>query len=150
MTLREMILEDFDQVLQIESDSFSDPWSREGLFAFWSMKNTLFFSVEQGGEILGYCGLQYVLDEADVLSIAVRRDRRREGIGHFLLDGAMRIAREFGITKIHLEVRQGNEAAIRLYLRCGFVQDGLRKDYYSDPKEDAILMSACEENCGAV
>ena len=141
MTLREMMIEDFDQVLEIEKESFSDPWSREGLFSFWSKKNTLFFSVEQAGKILGYCGLMYVLDEADVLSIAVRPENRREGIGHFLLDGALRIAREFGICTVHLEVRQGNEAAIRLYQRCGFIQDGCRKDYYSDPKEDALLMS---------
>ena len=98
------------------------------------------FSIEKG-RILGYCGLLTVLDEGDVTNVAVRRDRQREGIGNFLMESMIRLAEERGITMIHLEVRAGNETAIRLYERQGFVRDGLRKAYYTDPTEDAVLMT---------
>ena len=82
-----------------------------------------------------------MLDEGDVTNVAVRRDRQREGIGNFLMESMIRLAEERGITMIHLEVRVGNETAIRLYERQGFVRDGLRKAYYTDPTEDAVLMT---------
>ena len=82
-----------------------------------------------------------MLDEGDVTNVAVRRDRQREGIGNFLMESMIRLAEERGITMIHLEVRAGNETAIRLYERQGFVRDGLRKGYYTDPTEDAVLMT---------
>lgn len=68
------------------------------------------------------------------------KDRQREGIGNFLMESMVRLACERGITMIHLEVRAGNETAIRLE-RQGFVKDGLRKAYYTDPTEDAVLMT---------
>lgn len=74
-------------------------------------------------------------------NVAVRRDRQREGIGNFLMESMIRLAEERGITMIHLEVRAGNETAIRLYERQGFVRDGLRKGCYTDPTEDAVLMT---------
>ena len=77
-------------------------------------------------------------------NVAVRRDRQREGIGNFLMESMIRLAEERGITMIHLEVRAGNETAIRLYERQGFVRDGLRKGYYIDPTEDAVLMTRTE------
>lgn len=101
----------------------------------------MFLVVEEKGEILGYCGLLMVLDEGDVTNVAVRGDRQREGIGNFLMESLIRLSREQGIRMIHLEVRAGNETAIRLYERLGFVRDGLRKAYYTDPVEDAILMT---------
>ena len=97
--------------------------------------------VEEKEKILGYCGLLTVLDEGDVTNVAVRKDRQREGIGNFLMESMVRLACERGITMIHLEVRAGNETAIRLYERQGFVKDGLRKAYYTDPTEDAVLMT---------
>ena len=97
--------------------------------------------MEEKCRILGYCGLLTVLDEGDVTNVAVRRDRQREGIGNFLMESMIRLAEERGITMIHLEVRAGNETAIRLYERQGFVRDGLRKGYYTDPTEDAVLMT---------
>ena len=101
----------------------------------------MFLVVEEKGRILGYCGLLMVLDEGDVTNVAVCRDRQREGIGNFLMESMIRLAEERGITMIHLEVRAGNETAIRLYERQGFVRDGLRKGYYTEPTEDAVLMT---------
>lgn len=141
MILREMLVEDLDQVMKIEESLFAVPWTREGYFTFLTRENSMFLVVEEKGEILGYCGLLMVLDEGDVTNVAVRGDRQREGIGNFLMESLIRLSREQGIHMIHLEVRAGNETAIRLYERLGFVRDGLRKAYYTDPVEDAVLMT---------
>ncbi|MCF0132373.1 MAG: ribosomal protein S18-alanine N-acetyltransferase, partial [Blautia sp.] len=130
-----------EQVMVIEKDLFSVPWTREGFFTFLMKENAMFLVVEEKEKILGYCGILTVLDEGDITNVAVHRERQREGIGHFLMDGLIRLCSERGINIIHLEVRKGNETAIRLYERMGFVRDGLRKNYYSDPIEDAILMT---------
>ena len=141
MILREMLVDDLDQVMEIEEELFSVPWTKEGFLTFLMKENGMFLVVEEKDRILGYCGLLTVLDEGDVTNVAVRRDRQREGIGNFLMGSMIRLAEERGITMIHLEVRAGNETAIRLYERQGFVRDGLRKGYYTDPTEDAVLMT---------
>ena len=141
MILREMLVDDLDQVMEIEEELFSVPWTKEGFLTFLMKENGMFLVVEEKGRILGYCGLLMVLDEGDVTNVAVCRDRQREGIGNFLMESMIRLAEESGITMIHLEVRAGNETAIRLYERQGFVRDGLRKGYYTEPTEDAVLMT---------
>lgn len=141
MILREMLVEDLDQVMEIERELFSPPWTREGFFTYLTHKDAMFLVVEEKGEILAYCGLLMVLDEGDITNVAVRPDRQREGIGHFLMDSLIRLAEEQGVTTIHLEVRVGNDTAIRLYERMGFTRDGIRKQYYTDPVEDALLMT---------
>ena len=141
MILREMLVEDLDQVMKIEKELFSPPWTREGFFTYLTHKDAMFLVVEEKGEILAYCGLLMVLDEGDITNVAVRPDRQREGIGHVLMDSLIRLAEEQGVTTIHLEVRVGNDTAIRLYERMGFTRDGIRKQYYTDPVEDALLMT---------
>jgi ribosomal-protein-alanine N-acetyltransferase len=141
MILREMLVEDLDQVMELERDLFHVPWTREGFFTFLTRNDAMFLVVEEKGQILGYCGLLMVLDEGDITNVAVKRERQREGIGNFLLESLIRLANDLGVTTIHLEVRRSNETAIRLYERAGFVRDGIRKNYYSEPVEDAILMT---------
>lgn len=141
MILREMSVDDLDQVMEIEQDLFHVPWSREGYFTFLTRKDTMFLVVEEKGQILGYCGILMVLDEGDVTNVAVRRDRQKEGIGNFLMESMIRLTEELGVKMIHLEVRVSNGTAIRLYERLGFTRDGIRKNYYEKPVEDAILMT---------
>lgn len=145
MILREMLVEDLDKMMEIEEDLFAVPWTKEGYFTFLTRKDAMFLVVEEKGEILGYCGLLMVLDEGDVTNVAVKRDRQREGIGNFLMESMLRLAYEQGIRTVHLEVRAGNSAAVRLYERLGFVKDGIRKGYYTDPVEDAVLMTRRQE-----
>lgn len=145
MILREMLVEDLDKVMEIEEDLFAVPWTKEGYFTFLTRKDAMFLVVEEKGEILGYCGLLMVMDEGDVTNVAVRRDRQREGIGNFLMESMLRLAYEQGIRTVHLEVRAGNSVAVRLYERLGFVKDGIRKGYYTDPVEDAVLMTRRQE-----
>ena len=146
MILREMLIDDLEQVMEIERELFHVPWTREGFFTFLTREDAMFLVVEEKEQILGYCGLLMVLDEGDITNVAVRRDRQKEGIGNFLMESLIRLAAERGVTTIHLEVRVGNDRAIRLYERNGFTRDGLRKGYYSDPIEDALLMTRHPEN----
>ena len=146
MILREMLVDDLDQVMEIETDLFHVPWTKEGFFTFLTREDAMFLVVEEKGKILGYCGLLMVLDEGDITNVAVRRDRQREGIGNFLMESLIRLADQQGVTTIHLEVRVGNATAIRLYERMGFTRDGIRKGYYSDPVEDALLMTRPPQN----
>ena len=141
MILREMLVEDLDQVIKIERELFSPPWTREGFFTYLTHKDAMFLVVEEKGEILAYCGLLMVLDEGDITNVAVRPNREGEGIGHFLIGRLIRLAQEQGVTTLHLGVRVGNDTAIRLYERMGFTRDGIRKQYYTDPVEDALLMT---------
>ena len=146
MILREMLIDDLKQVMEIERELFHVPWTREGFLTFLTREDAMFLVVEEKEQILGYCGLLMVLDEGDITNVAVRRDRQKEGIGNFLMESLIRLAAERGVTTIHLEVRVGNDRAIRLYERNGFTRDGIRKGFYSDPTEDALLMTRHTEN----
>ena len=141
MTFREMLTEDLDQVMEIETDLFAMTWTKEGMFTFLTREDTMFFVVEEKNRILGYCSMQTVLDEGDILNVAVCRDRQKEGIGYFLVNSMLMLAEAQGIHLVHLEVREGNGSARRLYQRLGFLEDGLRKNYYTDPQENAVLMT---------
>ena len=134
MTFREMSVEDLEQVVEIEKALFSDPWTKEGFFTFLTKENTMFFVVEEKEKILAYCSMQTVLDEGDILNVAVRSDRQKEGIGYFLVDSMLKMAEMSGIHIVHGTAR-------RLYERLGFKEDGLRRDYYTDPTENAVLMT---------
>lgn len=141
MTFREMLVEDLEQVVDIEQNLFSVPWTKEGFLTYLMKKDTMFFVVEEKERILGYCSMMTVLDEGDILNVAVRSDRQKEGIGQFLVDSMLHMAEMQGIRLVHLEVRQGNGTARRLYQRLGFKEDGLRRDYYENPVENAVLMT---------
>ena len=107
-------------------------------------RNTYLSYIEKE-KILAYCSMQTVLDEGDILNVAVSPDRQREGIGYFLVDSMLKMAEMIGIHIVHLEVREGNGTARRLYERLGFKEDGLRKNYYTDPTENAVLMTKMQE-----
>lgn len=94
MILREMLVDDLDQVMEIEQDLFHVPWTKEGFFTFLTRDDAMFLVVEEKEKILGYCGLLMVLDEGDITNVAVRRDRQKEGIGAFLMQSLIRLAAE--------------------------------------------------------
>ncbi len=101
--------------------------------------NTIFVVARHGEQTVGYAAVMCVLDEGNLVSIGVEDDYRQMGIASELLDIVYDMAHERGVTSINLEVRTGNEAAIALYEKEGFIQNGRRKDFYRDPKEDALL-----------
>ena len=144
IVIRPMCEEDLDRVAQIEKENFSTPWSRKSFSDFLKREGVYFLvaeSTEAGEtEICGYIGAYGIPDEGDITNVSVQKGYRRAGIGRLLVDELIRRTLAAGITRIFLEVRESNETAIRLYEHAGFVRTGLRKNYYTSPVEDAIIM----------
>ncbi len=138
--IREMRPEDLDQVMAIEVVSFPTPWSRDSYEG--EMKNSLarYVVVECDGRIMGYAGVWLVADEAHITNVAVHPDYRGQGVGETLLSALVAIAAGSGARRLTLEVRPSNLPALRLYRKFRFLPIGLRKKYYSDTGEDAIVM----------
>ena len=131
---------DLKRVTEIERENFSVPWSEEGFRSSLHQNEYLFLTVVAEGEVAGYCGLLQSFDEADITNVAVDKRFRRQGIGYLMLTRLMELGRERGIERYTLEVRAGNEPAIALYEKLGFASVGIRKGFYSMPKEDAVIM----------
>lgn len=135
----EMSYDDIPEIARMEEKYFSTPWSEAGIGHYMDAGNTIFIVAKHDEKIVGYAAVMQVLDEADLVSIAVDDKYRQIGIAGEILDIIYDMAPSKGIAKIHLEVRESNEPAISLYERDGFVRDGLRKDFYKKPVEDALL-----------
>ncbi|RJX22629.1 MAG: ribosomal-protein-alanine N-acetyltransferase [Ammonifex sp.] len=133
--------EHVDAILSIERVSFPLPWNRE-TFLFEILLNELgLYVVALLGEFaVGYGGMWLVADEGHITNIAVHPSFRRQGIGRQILQDLVRRAVENGLNRMTLEVRPSNIAARKLYQKFGFVEKGLRKRYYQDNNEDAIIM----------
>ena len=140
MLIREMKDADLAEVCRIEQEIFSDPWSYEDFEDSYKSENNTYLIVEVDGRIAGYCGYWGIADEGYIYNVAVREEYRRQQIGYRMLKELILQARDRGITALTLEVRQSNEAARSLYERLGFMKAGIRKDFYTKPKEDAVIM----------
>lgn len=139
--IRSMTLEDLDGVMAVELDSFQTPWSLSS-FAEELEQNRLarYLVAEENGEIVGYVGAWLVINEAQVTNVAVSSHRRGQGIGRLLLNQLMDLARNNRMESMTLEVRVSNTVARHLYQQLGFVEAGIRKNYYSEIKEDALIL----------
>ncbi len=140
MVIRQMKMEDMEQVYAIESSSFSRPWSKESFLSSLQNPQNLYLVAELDGIILGYCGLWGIVGEGEITNVAVNRKYRNQGVGEALLTELIRQARNMDITAFTLEVRQSNLSAIHLYHKLGFVETAVRKNYYEAPIEDALIM----------
>lgn len=130
------------EIADIEQECFSRPWNKQMLLEELDNLSASFIAAQgEDGTILGYAGLTVVLDEGYINNVAVREEYRQRGIASALLDVFIRFAKAHQLAFLTLEVRASNAAAIALYLKHGFEQVGRRKNYYEDPKEDAILMT---------
>lgn len=129
------------QIAELEQMCFTQPWSEAALEEELYNPQASFIVAEDGeGGVLGYAGLHVVLDEGYIANIAVEEAARRHGVASELLDVYCRFGQEH-LAFLTLEVRASNQAAIDLYLKHGFEQVGCRKNFYHDPKEDAIIMT---------
>lgn len=137
-----------EAVARIEEESFSTPWSINAFRdAIDSPNYEYVVACEEDGTVLGYAGMQVVLDEAEITNIAVSESARGNGIAHNMLEALYRLCVRRGVIYLHLEVRQSNAPARHLYEKNGFNIDGVRKNFYDRPKEDAVLMTKImEEN----
>ena len=134
--------EQLDDILLMEQQCFSVPWTHEQLMAQLSDFMHIFLAAEdENGRAVGYAGLMYVLDEGYISNVAVSPDRRREGIADMLLTELYERAKAKKLSFLTLEVRESNIPAQSLYKKHGYTEVGRRKAYYSRPKEDAVLMT---------
>ena len=125
----------------LEKECFSEPWSEEGLSSELTNSQARFFVCEEEGEVLGYMGMHIVLDECYIANVAVYPHHRRRGIGEALVRYCTDLAERESCCFITLEVRKSNLGAIALYEKNGFATVGERKDFYSHPKENGLIMT---------
>lgn len=134
--------EQIDGVLAVEEASFSHPWTREMYLQELQNRGVsfCFFARDETGRVVGFCSFWRVLDELHINNLAVLPDVRRGGIASALLERVLREGARLGAQRATLEVRRSNEPARLLYERFGFSIAGVRRAYYSDPIEDALIL----------
>ena len=135
-----MKAEHVPQVAALEKLCFSDPWSENSVASELKNPLSLWIVAVEGETVAGYVGSQSVMGESDMMNIAVHPDYRRRGIGEKLVYELISGLKEGGNRCLTLEVRVSNAPAIALYEKLGFAQVGLRKNYYRNPKEDALIL----------
>ena len=140
MTVRDWRYEDILKISQLEKEIFTEEaWSYKTLATVFEMQNFAGVLCEDGGEIAGYGGVTVAADSADIGNIAVSENYRGGGMGTAILNRLCERAKERGAEKVFLEVRVSNSAAMKLYLKCGFVGTYARTRYYPDG-EDCLVM----------
>ncbi len=138
--IRPMKIEDIGQVMVVERASFVTPWSETAFEE--EIKNDLacYLSLVDNELVVGYAGMWIIIDEAHITNIALLPEFRGKGLGEKLLTVLMAEAKAHGAKSMTLEVRATNTIAQQLYTKLGFVCYGVRRQYYTDTKEDALIM----------
>ena len=136
-----MVREHLDELVKLEKICFSQPWSYQSLEEELSNDTAYFFTALDGEKVIGYIGLYIVCESCFVSNIAVFPEYRRKGVATALIERACECAKEHGTDFISLEVRPSNVSALALYEKFGFEEMGLRKNYYRNPTEDALIMT---------
>ncbi|MEW8986436.1 MAG: ribosomal protein S18-alanine N-acetyltransferase [Bacillus sp. (in: firmicutes)] len=133
--------EDIDQILKIEELSFATPWTRQSFENELNLNQfAVYLVLEKEGQIVGYCGMWLIVDEAHITNIAVLPEFRGQKLGEGILRMIMEVAKKRGAKSMTLEVRVSNTVAQSLYRKLGFMNGGIRKNYYTDNYEDALVM----------
>lgn len=145
MIVRKANEQDTARIAEIERAVFSDAWSESGILEEMNQKTGEIYVAVENDIVIGYVIAYTVLDEGDILRVAVCPEFRRRGVARTLLNAVISEGAAHGIILWHLEVRESNTAALSLYRAYGFLKDGSRKDFYENPKENAILMSLSME-----
>ena len=138
---RSMSMDDIPAILAIEQEAFSSPWTEEAFVN--ELRNNMFAKyvvMEYGGHLIGYGGMWIIVDEAHITNIALLPEYRGMKLGEALMAKVMELAREMGAMRMTLEVRVSNERAQSLYRKFGFEEGAIRKQYYTDNMEDALIM----------
>ena len=128
------------QIAELERLCFNDPWSENSIASELNNKLSLWLVALEDDKVVGYVGSQTVLGETDMMNVAVHPDYRKQGIGTGLIVGLIGELEKRGSHSLMLEVRVSNESAISVYQKLGFTEVGRRKNYYRNPKEDALIL----------
>ncbi len=140
ITIKELTEKDIAEIAELDKICFSVPWSYNSFLAELQNPIARYLVAKVGGHCIGYCGFWVAYDCGDITNIAVHPDYRRRGIGSMLVSSMLSLARREGLASMNLEVRKSNIAAQSLYSKYGFEIAGTRKGYYSDNREDALIM----------
>lgn len=138
--IRKMQEEDIDDVLIVENNSFSTPWSKESFMGELVNPMALYLCVHVDNRVIGYAGMWKIYDEGHITNVAILDKYRGLGISKTLMYDMIDLAMMNNINRLTLEVRKSNMVAINLYKKLGFVSYGIRPKYYTNPVEDAIIM----------
>lgn len=139
--VRPMLIDDLEAIMEIEIASFSTPWSVQAFKAeLKDNEYARYFCLELEGKVIGYMGLWFILDEGHITNVAITPNYRGKNWGEFLMRSVMKSMVEDGMERMTLEVRTSNRHAQSLYRRLGFATAGVRKGYYADTGEDALIM----------
>lgn len=141
MIITQMKKEHLSAVMKIERDSFTHPWSEHSFVSELENPKSYAFVAIDNDEVIGFAVLSVVLDEGSLLDIAVDKSHRRKGVAKKLFEAVQKVAEDNKLSFITLEVRVSGTPAISLYKAMGFEQVAIRKNYYSNPIEDAVLMT---------
>lgn len=140
LAIRTMAATDVPAVAAIEADSFTSPWREDTFLALLERDAVELLVLVDADEVVGYAVVWCILDQGELSNIAVAASHRGRGLGRKLLSHAVELARHRGVEHLFLEVRVSNRSARDLYASVGFVELGRRRNYYDQPREDAILM----------
>ena len=140
MEIRKMTAREVPQVTELEKLCFSQPWSEKSVAGELENPLALWLVAMEGDRLAGYVGSQTVMDETDMMNLAVAPQFRRQGVGEALVNALTASLKELGSRCLTLEVRDSNEAARALYGKLGFTEIGRRRGYYRDPREDALIL----------
>ena len=145
MQISELTMEDLESAAALLEAYCSElPWDETALFTYLMREDALLYAAREGEQLIGFTGLLMAPPEADILDVTVQPEFRRQGVASTLLETLFENAKTRGVDTIFLEVRAGNEPAKALYRKMDFREAGIRKGYYTDPAEDAVVMQRQE------
>ena len=139
-TIKQMAEEDVAAVAALEAENFSRPWSYDAFLKTLSDENYIVMIAKKEDAFLGYCVLLCTGEEADITNVCTAPSARGKGVATEMLTALMEEGRSRGVVEFFLEVRESNTPARGLYTKLGFEEIGLRKNYYEEPREHAVLM----------
>ncbi|WP_243155152.1 ribosomal protein S18-alanine N-acetyltransferase [Romboutsia sp. CE17] len=140
LVIEEMKVDDIDGVFEVEKNCFEDYWSKDSFKKELSNNLAKYLVAKVDGKVAGYVGIWFVVDEGHITNVAVHEDYRGQKIGDQLIKELVQVCKDNNIVSMTLEVRTSNTVAQNLYRKYGFKMAGIRKEYYSNNKEDAIIM----------
>ena len=140
MEIRRSLPKDASEIASMESDIFSDPWSEEAINSVISTEGSMCYSALSDGKLIAYIIGRHICPEGEIYRIATAKEHRKRGVAYRLLDYAVKSERGLGLESLFLEVREHNAPAIALYSSYGFNKIGIRKNYYKNPDDNAIIM----------